>query len=208
MLFFPKSTNFFDIFSDFSLLVQQAGSVLPKLRNGKRKNLATYAKNIRRLELQANRIRQRLSEEADSTFITPIDREDIHILARNLDAIVDSIEDLVSNMFVYEIKKDNKDFPELATTAMEATEKVHLLITLLKKKGKHIQEMKRLIHEIYLLENEGDELNKKAITNLFKTEKNAIQVVKWNELLRTLEDILNDCEDTANTVNEILIKNF
>lgn len=208
MLFFPKSTKFFDIFIDFSLLVKQAGNILPQLRNGKRKNIAEYAKTIRRLELQANRIRQRLSEEADSTFITPIDREDIHVLARNLEAIVDSIEDLVSNMSAYEIKKDNKDFQELEVTAMEATQKIHSLITLLKKKDKHIIEMKKLIHDIYILENEGDELNKKAVRNLFKTEKNAIQIVKWNELLRTLEDVLNDCEDTAHTVNEIIIKNF
>lgn len=208
MSFFPKTTDFFRIFVDLSSLVAKAGELPPELRNGKKRNITTYSKIARRIELEANRIRHLLSEKADSNFITPIDREDIHALARNLDDVVDEIENLISNMRAYDIKKDNKDFQELADTIAEATEKIHKLITLLRKRDKHIGDMKKVIREIRMLENEGDDLNKIAVARLFNTEKNTMQIVKWNEIFRTTEEILDRCEDTADTVNEIIIKNF
>jgi uncharacterized protein Yka (UPF0111/DUF47 family) len=208
MALFPKSTDFFKIFVDLSSLVAKAGSLTQNLKNGKRNSILLSSKQARRLELEANRIRHYLSERADSNFITPIDREDIHVLARNLDDIIDEIENLVSDMKAYDIKRDKTDFHELTQTINEATAKVHELISLLKQKEKKLGAMKKVIREIRMLENEGDELNKLAITRLFETEKNAILVLKWNQIFRTSEKILDRCEDTADTVNEIIIKNF
>lgn len=207
MNFLPKNTDFFNTFQKLSLVVKQAGDILLSLKNGE-ENIELHAKNARKLELKANKIRLRLSEEADTTFITPIDREDIHILARNLDDIVDRIEDVVANIYALRITKYNKDFEELIDIVIQMTGKIHLLIGDLGRKGKRKKEMKKIISEIYELEDRGDEIYKKGINRFFTVEKDPIKIIKWNALFRMIEDISNTSEETAHAVNEIVIKNF
>lgn len=208
MSLFPKSPKFFDIFTQLAKIVDQAGSIIPKIKNGAKKDTEKYAKEARRLELEANKIRHKLAIEAEKTFITPIDREDIHVLARRLDNIVDYIEDLVSNLMVYQIKKDTGEFKSLGEKIHETTKNVYSLIEYLRYQNRNIDEMKKLILKIHTLENEGDELNKKAVISLFKQNRNIIEIIKWKDLFQDAENILNECENTADIVDEIIIKNF
>ena len=207
MNFFPKSTNLFDRFDELAAIVKQCGDIPPKIKNGS-VDSEKYAKQARKLELKADTIYQILIQEAESVFITPIDRDDIHVLAKNLDDITDLIEDVVFSMSIYKIKKSSKEYLAITTSLREITLKVSLLVQCLKKGNKRIKEMRSLITEIYTLENKGDDIARKAIASLFAKRTNAITIMKWKDIYEEIEKAFGECEHTANIVTQIVAKNY
>ncbi len=171
-------------------------------------NIDLLAKKARHLELKADSLCHTLKQEANSTFITPIDREDIHALARNLDDIIDRIEDIFACLFVYKIQTTTGDFKIIATTINKATAAVYALISLLKHRDRKIKDIKRIIVDIHTLENEGDELTRQVISSLFTHEKDIVSLIKWKHIFEKMEEVLDTCEETADIVDEIVIKNF
>lgn len=207
MDFFPKNPKFFDLFEELAKIVNSGGEILTNLKIGKKETLF-YAKKTQELEYSADTICHQLYHEADSTFITPIDREDIHTLARNLDNIIDLIENLTSNLILYRATKEAKEFKQFTKIIKKATVNIFSLISLLKNRGRNIPEMRKLIIEIHSLENEGDRLTRQAFKSLFANHKNPIIIIKWKDLFENLEEVLDECENTADIVEEIIVKNF
>lgn len=206
MDFFPKNPKFFDLFEELAGKAETAGKILSNIKVS-HNNIISLAKKTRELENEADEICHSLYRQADSTFITPIDREDIHALARTLDNIIDLIENLTSNLVLYRIKKQEYQFNKFTHVIGQATNKIFTLIELLKHKGKYIGQMRALIIEIHSLENEGDSLIRLSFQKLF-TRRNPLHVIKWKDLIENLEEILDECEDTADIVDEIIVKNF
>ncbi|MBI2616765.1 DUF47 domain-containing protein [Candidatus Gottesmanbacteria bacterium] len=207
MDFFPKNPRFFDLFIELSKIVNLSGNILLRVKVGS-KNINSLAKKTWELEEEADTICHKLFYEADSTFITPIDREDIHIFSRNLDNIIDLIENLTSNIELFNIKREIPQFKPFVKVINKATSKVLQLVTLLKGQNKNIKEMRKIIIEIHSLENEGDRLIRQAFKYLFDNGKNPILVIKWKDLIENMESILDECEDSADIVEEIIVKNF
>lgn len=173
------------------------------------KTSSATAQKIRKLELHADAICHKLSTEAERTFITPIDREDIHTLAQNLDEIIDQIEEVASKIVLYNgLAKDSgklKAFSKLIHDTMGVIQK---LIVSLKHRDKHIRDMKRYIQDIHTFENEGDVLIRQSIKELFSRQKNAIMLIKWKDLYETMERVLDESEHVADIVEVIIVKNF
>lgn len=207
MKLFPKTPDFFSIFEKLAKFVKQEGRILSELKIGS-PDLESITDRARKFELNADSICHHIYYEANTTFITPIDREDIYILAKKLDNIVDLTENLIANIFLYKVQSENEYFREFAETIEQATSKVYELISSLKAKDKKNQEIKRLIVEINKFESKGDDLLKKAISSLFSNNKDAIEVIKWKVLYENMEEVLDECEDVAFKVEEIIIKNF
>lgn len=205
MQLFPKSPKFFDLFIDLATYVKTAGKTLPELK--KSNGIKPIFKTIQRVEADANKLRHKISNEADSTFITPIDREDIQLLAKHLDNIIDYIEDLVENLTIYKLTK-KPEYRELTLIVREGTQSIDTLIRKLKGKGNTVAEMKKIIDEIHNLELEGNRIYSKALKKLFSHSRNSISVVKWKDIFDLLNKILDECENTADVVNHIIIKNF
>ncbi|MBI2611329.1 DUF47 family protein [Candidatus Gottesmanbacteria bacterium] len=205
MQLFPKSPKFFDLFIDLATYVKTAGKTLPELK--KSNGIKPIFKTIQRVEADANKLRHKISNEADSTFITPIDREDIQLLAKHLDNIIDYIEDLVENLTIYKLTK-KPEYRELTLIVREGTQSIDALIRKLKGKGNTVAEMKKIIDEIHNLELEGNRIYSKALKKLFSHSRNSISVVKWKDIFDLLNKILDECENTADVVNHIIIKNF
>ena len=207
MDFFPKSPKFFDLFAELAKIVSVGGDILPKIKI-RSKNILAYAKRARELEHQADCICHKLFYEANSTFITPIDREDIHYLAHDLDNIIDLIENLTSNIILYGVTKEVDEFKKFTKIISITTAKILSLINLLKKQSKYISEMKKIIVEVHSLENEGDNLIRHAFKHLFANHKDPVVIIKWKDLFENMEEILDECENTADIVEEIIVKNF
>lgn len=207
MNFFPKNPKFFDLFEDLARIVNSGGDILPKIKI-RSKNIVSYAKKARQLEHQADTICHTLYHEADSTFITPIDREDIHLLSRNLDNIIDLIENLTSNILLYGVTREIAEFKNFTKVISQTTVKILQLVSLLKKRDKNVADMRKLIIEIHSLENEGDNLIRRALKHLFTDHKNLVVILKWKDLFENMEEILDECENTADIVEEIIVKNF
>lgn len=195
------------MFEELVTAIHDASQILQKLE--KAKNKSTLVQKIRSLESHADTICHRLHQEAERTFITPIDREDIQVLTKRLDNIIDAIEEVATKLVLYNGKaRTTREFQDFAKLVGQTTQTVATLIPLLKHRDKHIPRMKKLIHAIHTLENEGDVLIRKALSSLFARQKNATTIIKWKDIYETLEMILDEAEDTADTVEAIIIKNF
>ena len=205
---FPKNPKFFDMFDELADTIHKAGSELQTM-GIRTKTVSKTAQKIRKLELHADAICHELSTEAERTFITPIDREDIHTLARNLDEIIDQIEEVASKIVLYNgLAKDNGNLHAYTKLIHNTTAAIQKLIAALKHRDKRVSHMKQSIQTIHTLENEGDVLIRQSIKQLFARQKNAITLIKWKDLYETMEQVLDESERVADIVEVIIVKNF
>lgn len=164
------------------------------------------AEQIHETEHAADQHLHELMSELNRSFITPIDREDIVQLANELDDITDSIED-VSNLFdvlsITAVKPEAKEMSRLILNACEALCKVVGEFAHFKNSKKLVE----MIIEVNRIEEEGDRRHRAIIKELYKTEPNAIELMKWKEIFDTMEDVLDNCEDVADLLDGLVIKN-
>jgi uncharacterized protein len=207
MNFFPKTSDFFSQFEQLAQTVTKAGGLLAKIKLGQA-NVTSIAKSVQKLELEADEITHQIAHDADSTFITPIDREDIHALADHLDNLLDLIENVATGLTLYAIKKNGKEFYQYTELIGLALTEIEKLIFQIRFRGKDIAGMRTHIDTIHAIEKKGDVLTRQALTTLFTKKNNAVEIIKWKYVYDNLEMILDECEKTADCVDEIIIKNF
>jgi uncharacterized protein Yka (UPF0111/DUF47 family) len=141
----------------------------------------------------------------NKTFITPIDREDIHALASTLDDVLDLIWAAADRLTVFKLTESTKEAIAMSKDLFVTTELVHKAIKKLKEKNySHIQEY---CIEINKLENRIDRQFRDALGNLFDEIKDPILIIKWKEIYEHLEDASDKCEDVANVLEAIVLKN-
>lgn len=151
-----------------------------------------------------------IMEKLNESFITPFDREDICSIASQMDDIADYVEETANILMVYDISAIREDAAVISTVLKDATQQVDKLfgsLTLMKKSKESRKETKEAIVEINRLENVGDELFCKALTTLFRDEKDPIQIIKWKDIYECLEGSLDACETLADTIRGVLAKN-
>jgi hypothetical protein len=139
------------------------------------------------------------------SFITPIDREDIHLISKELDNIVDAIEAVAHKLQMYSITNARKEAYEMVKLLISSTVDLASLMIAMNEMKK-VEFMKKHIIEINRLENEADEVFRKAMKNLFDNETNAIEIIKWKSIFEYLEDAIDYCEDVANIVEGVVMK--
>jgi len=201
----PREEKFFELF------VQQAENVLVGAHQLK-DLLENYTDvdqkrlMIEKTESQGDEIAHGILEKLNTTFITPMDREDIHALTSALDDILDLIHATAMRLHLYRVTAVTPEAGQLANIILRATEETLALIRDLDKmkKPKHMKE--RWI-EVNRLENEGDVISRAAIAGLFDKEINPIEVIKWKELYEHLETAIDKCEDAVNIVEAVCLKN-
>lgn len=144
-----------------------------------------------------------LFTKLNKTFIVPIDREDIHALSSKIDDVMDLIESIARRMVLFKIKETSEPATQLAQILSRSTAEVTAAVSQLQNG------MKVMEHciEINRLENEADHIYHVALGKLFETETDPINLIKWKELLEELENSLDKCEDVANVIESIVVKN-
>jgi predicted phosphate transport protein (TIGR00153 family) len=136
------------------------------------------------------------------TFITPFDREDLYALAASLDDVMDTIDHAAALVRLYKITTVRPGARELTRTVLNSADRLHTALESLATK-KPVQPH---AVEINRLENEADRAYHRAIESLFETERDPIMVLKWKELLDSLEEITDACEDVANVIEGVVVK--
>lgn len=196
------------MFDELAQTIVDSSTLLEHYNIAKHDSLK-LARAVTEKEKLADSICHRLRVEAEKTFITPIDREDIQRLAIHLDNIIDYIEDVTSRLAMYNGKmKVTQQYTSFTRLIHEAATITKKLVTLLKYRDKHRLQMKKHIVQIHDLEHKGDELMRNSLSLLFSRQKNAIAIVQWKDLYEIMENVLDECERTADAVEEIIIKNF
>jgi len=203
MKFFPKEIDFFEIFNRASVNVTKAASLLVDLME-KFDNIEARAKEIYEVEQEGDILTHEIMKNLNKTFITPIDREDLHSLAASLDDVLDLIWGAVDRLMVFKIRETTKEAISMSKDLLVTTEVMQKAITNLKeKKYSHVQDY---CIEINRLENTIDRDFRDALGKLFDEVKDPILIIKWKEIYEHLEDASDRCEDVANVLEAIVLK--
>ena len=160
------------------------------------------ADEIKEIEHQCDFLTHEIIQRLNRTFVTPLDREDIHALARSLDDVMDAIDAAATLIRLYRLDSVRFGARELARIITTSTEQVQLALGALEQhKGLTIHAV-----EINRLENEADRMHQQAVMRLFDEERDPIIVMKWKEALDFLEGATDRCEDVANVLEGVMVK--
>jgi hypothetical protein len=204
MRLFPKEIDFFEIFEKAATNLTKATSALVGLMENF-DDIEARAKEIYEIEQDGDMLTHDIMRKLNKTFITPIDREDIHALASSMDDILDLIWGGVDRMVVFKITAPTPEAIEIAKDLRQTTEVLEKTIRELKNKNySHVQEH---CIEINRLENRIDRIFRDALGRLFEDMKDPLLIIKWKEVYEHLENASDRCEDVANVLEGIVLKN-
>lgn len=203
MKFFPKEIDFFEIFDRAALNVTKAATLLVSLMENF-DNVDVRAKEIYEVEQDGDMLAHDIMKKLNKTFITPIDREDLHALASSLDDVLDLIWASVDRLAVFKLTEATKEAIAMSKDLLATAEVIHKAIKKLKEKDySYVQEY---CIEINRLENRVDRGFRDALGALFNDVKDPILIIKWKEIYEHLEDASDKCEDVANVLESIVLK--
>jgi hypothetical protein len=198
----PREEKFFDLFEQQATHIVSASRVLEELTLDYA-DAKAKAQQIKDLEHAGDTLTHEIVRRLNTTFITPIDREDIYALASRLDDVLDLIDAVADRLLLYKIKAPTDGCIGMAKiivkTAEETDRAVRCLRTLSPFYHKHAVEVNRL-------ENEADRLLRDQLAALFEGGTDAIEVIKWKELYETMESVTDRCEDVVNVIEGITLK--
>ena len=197
----PREEKFFDLFEQQSANIVVAARVLEELVHDY-PTAKARAEQVKDLEHAGDTLTHELVKGLNTTFITPVDREDIYALACRLDDVLDLIDAVADRLLLYRIDKPTDgcvDMAKVIVKTAEATDRaVHCLRTLSPYYHKHCVEVNRL-------ENEADRLLRDLLAALFEGV-DPIEVIKWKEIYETMEAVTDRCEDVVNVIEGIVLK--
>jgi len=198
----PRQEKFFDLFKEAAQNALEGARAIKEMFEHYRDPQESW-KKIVEFEHEGDKITHRIMRMLNQSFITPIDREDIHALTAALDDVMDAIEAAASRMVLYKI----------GAVAPEAQKMCGIIVTSAEEMVKAVSHMPKLEDveehciEINRLENAADENYREAIAALFEGEHPPMDVIKWKEIFEILETATDRCEDVANIVESIALKN-
>lgn len=197
----PREAKFFD---DFLVMTDQlqAGARLLEQMLATDPPALEKVGEIKEVEHKCDFLTHEVVQRLNRTFVTPLDREDIHTLAIRLDDIMDAIDAAAALFQTYRIQTIRPGAREITRLLTTATGEVRNAIKALEQKTDAVAHAIRIND----LEHEADQVHQKAIGELFEQEKDPIMILKWKEILDVLEEATDCCEDVANVVENIVVK--
>jgi predicted phosphate transport protein (TIGR00153 family) len=198
----PREKSFFQMFNQQAENVE-AGAIAMVEMLEHFDDAAARADKVEDFEHLGDTITHNILRKLNQTFVTPFDREDIHELASKIDDVIDLVDAAATRMVTYRVKELRPGVLDLATTVRLASTQIVAAVRLLDK-GDHI-----LDHciEINRLENLADRQCRDLIVTLFDQEKDPVEIIKWKEIIETLEFATDKCEDVANVIETVTLKN-
>jgi predicted phosphate transport protein (TIGR00153 family) len=169
-------------------------------------NVTERAKLIHETEHEGDKLLHEILHKLNRSFITPIDREDIVTLSGELDDILDSIEDVANLFDMLSITHVRPEALEMAKLILVGCEALNEAI----KEFAHFKNSKKLnelIIHVNHAEEEGDRMHRRVIKDIYKNEKDLLELIKWKEIFDMMEDVLDNCENVADLIDGLVIKN-
>lgn len=202
--FMPKEEKFFELFEAQAAHNVEAAKAFQKLAENWSLDPEAFRK-LQDIEHEADITTHEIYDRLNRTFITPFDREDIHALASELDDIVDIVQSVASRMSLYHVDHSTDDLRRMAGIVVDGAENVRKAIVEMKnpEKTRRVQDY---CIEINRLENACDRALEQALSKLFDGKPDPLEVIKWKEIYEGIEAAIDKCEDVANTIESILVK--
>ena len=199
----PKDEKFFVMFKEMTVTIIEGAQLLKDMMDHF-ENPALSQKMIKDVEHKADQLTHDIIKKLNKSFVTPLDREDIYALSAALDDILDLIDASAQRIVMYNVENTTPEAKELAFLILKSCQTIDKAVALLG--GKH-EPIAEYCVEVNALENEADRVCREAISRLFDEEKDPIQLIKWKEIYETLEKATDKCEDAANILESVVVKN-
>jgi predicted phosphate transport protein (TIGR00153 family) len=197
----PKDVRFFELFVADGENLQAAAERLHQMVTTY-ENVDEHVVEIQRLEKAGDVIDREINRRLEDAFITPFDREDIHELTVRLDDVVDGIQAVAETFVIYDIRQPTQEARDL--TRILSEQSVELLAALRKLDG--LKDMESHLEMVHDLEHEADGLSRAAIGRLFRDGTEALEVIKWRDIYRELENAIDAAEDAAEAIERMFHK--
>lgn len=198
----PRERSFFSLFTEMTANIEEGAQALADLFHDYR-DVPARANQIKELEHKGDQLTHQVITRLNQTFVTPFDREDIHALSTKLDDVLDLVDAVATRLVIYNADKPRAGASELADVLVRAVHEVHMAVGKLERPNGILEHC----IEINSLENRGDDAVRRAIAKLFKEEKDPVEIIKWKEILEVLETATDKCEDVANILESVVLKN-
>jgi predicted phosphate transport protein (TIGR00153 family) len=204
----PKDDKFYNFFEKDAENLLAAARIFKELMTNAitKEERAQKIKKIEEIEHKGDEITHQIFQALGSTFITPFDREDIHELTSKLDDILDYLQGASTRIILYRVETISPEADRHACLIHDSVVELHKVIPKLRDLS-DVKLINESLVKINSIENEADDLFERAIANLFDTCKDPILLIKSKELLVSLETATDQCEDAANVIESIIVKN-
>ena len=199
---FPKQEDFFTLFEKQGSVVREGCDLLLDMAEHF-ENVEQKATKLKQVEHEGDLITHEIFEKLNRTFITPLEREDIHGLASSLDDVLDAVEAIGSRFVLFRVKQVTPEAIKLSRIVAQSGVQIEKAVTLLRD----FEKLVPITIELNRLENEADEISRAVVAELFNGGHDPIDVLRWKELYGRLEAAADMGEDVANILEAIVLKN-
>jgi predicted phosphate transport protein (TIGR00153 family) len=201
----PKEGKFFDLFNEHAeLCVKGAKEMVALMTNFDDLEIRVHA--IESIEKQADKVTHATLDALHKTFITPLDRDDIHQLISRMDDILDLLEDAAQTISLYDIKAITQEAKRLAELCLACTQKVKEAVALLHNMD-NSRQILEICKEVDRLESDADHVMRAAMSKLFREEPDVRNLIKLKAIYELLETVTDRCEDVSNIIEGIIVEN-
>ena len=201
----PKEHRFFELFEQQATVIKKGIDLFELLLQeySRRKELTQQIKDV---ENDADAVVHQIYRLLNNTFVTPFDREDIQTLVNRMDDVMDLLEKASGRMEIYDLPAPPENIDEMLAILQKAFDKISSAVGMLRN-WKHREAIFQVCVEVNSLENQGDAVLRTSLERLFKEASDPFYVIKAKEIYESLEDAIDRCEDLANVIEAIVIKN-
>ena len=203
--FMPQEGSFFQLFNEHAeqivLGVRELAALMSNIGE-----LEMHTANIEKCEKRADKITHQTMDQLHKTFITPIDREDIHRLISRMDDILDLTEDIAQSIWLYDIRRVTPEAKQLADICVSCATRVQTAVKMLSNMD-NASAILRICDEIDQLESDADHVMRSAMAKLFRDEADVRQLIKLKAIYELLEQVTDKAEDVANVIEGIVLEN-
>jgi predicted phosphate transport protein (TIGR00153 family) len=207
----PRDGNFFELFNEHGAkIVEGSRAFMAMIENyADAAQREKYADLVGAAERQADRVTAEVNRLLHKTFITPIDREQIHGLINAMDDILDLLQDATETMQLYDVKSMTEEVLRLGDLSAKCCERVQHAVTLLPRLSQHdaAEAAIKTCEEIDKLESDADRVMRAAMSKLFREQEDVRELIKLKAIYEQLESITDRCEDVANLIEGIVLEN-
>jgi predicted phosphate transport protein (TIGR00153 family) len=198
----PQKREFFLLFAQASQNAVAISHLLVRLLDEFPAD-GNLLREIKTSEHEGDRITRELVDLLNRTFVTPFDRDDIYNLAGAIDDVCDHVDEAAGNIAGYGVERIRPAAKEQSQVILQSAERLHEAVSMLEG----FKDSGRQLHALRDLEDEGDRLNRDAIADLFATEQNPISIIRWKDIHEQLEEAVDACENAADVLEAIVVKN-
>ena len=200
--FLPREEQYFSLFAQMTSYINDAAKTLVEMLAHRNGDYQEYVQRIKSIEHACDDLTHNVSTRLNQSFITPFDREDIYMMSKALDDVVDLIDGAARSVVMYDIHETTESARQLAGVIQRMAVQLNEVVSILQK-PKGVTE--RLV-ELHRLENEGDDIYQRAVGSLFHENRDPLEVIKWKDVYEKLEDTIDRCENVANIIEGVIIK--